>query len=172
MANIFEVVSKALGRVTGVAVVCMMAVAMLSLNYQVFTRYILGRSASWSEELAMFLFTWLVLLVGSLGIREKFHVRLTFILDLFPVKIRFALEKLLHLLTFGFGIVFAYSGVHYVQETVGQVSAAVRYPIECLHAAAPVAGVLISIHALAHLFQGPEDQNPEDSLNETEKTLI
>ncbi len=156
MANIFETVSKILGHATGIAVVFMLSVAMVSLNYQVFTRYVIGRSASWSEELAMFLFTWSVLLIGSLGIREKFHVRLTFLLDLFPGKVCFALEKILHLLTFGFGLIFAYSGVHYVQGTVGQISAAVRYPIEWLHVAAPVTGVLITVHAIAHIFRPAE----------------
>jgi len=158
MSNFFETLSKVLGKVTGILVVCMMSIAIISLNIQVFTRYILGDSASWSEELAMFLFTWSILLVGSLGVREKFHVSLTFFLDLLSEKIRGVTVRILHFITLVVGIVFAFSGVNYVERTLGQVSAAVQYPVEWLHVSAPVAGILISVHALAHLFSRQENE--------------
>ena len=168
MIRAFENFSKFLGIATGAVVVCMISAAMVSLNIQVFTRYVLGQSASWSEELAIFLFTWSILLVGSLGVREKFHVSLTFILDFSPRKIRILFEKLLHVLTLVFGVVFAFSGYSYVERTLGQISAAVQYPIEWLHIAAPVSGILICIHAFAHLISNPKEQ---DSISESTESI-
>ncbi|WP_425403098.1 TRAP transporter small permease [Hwanghaeella sp.] len=126
---------------------------MASLIYQVFTRYFLDRAAPWTEELALFLFTWIVLLAGSLGFREGFHVRLTVLLDLLPAVPRRWAERIIVLLVVVFGAVLAYSGVDYVNRTFGQVSAAVRYPIEALTLAGPVAGVLIVLHGLPQLFR-------------------
>jgi TRAP-type C4-dicarboxylate transport system permease small subunit len=166
MIKAFENLSRLLGIATGAVVVCMIAVAMLSLNIQVFTRYVMGQSASWSEELAMFLFTWSILLVGSLGVRERFHVSLTFILDFSPRTVRVFLEKILHLLTLVFGLVFAFSGYNYVERTLGQISAAVQYPIEWLHIAAPTSGILICVHAFAHLLSRPQEE--EKTLDTTE----
>ena len=44
---------------------------------QVFYRYVLGSSLSWSEESARFLFIWVVMLGASMGVKEGFHVAVT-----------------------------------------------------------------------------------------------
>lgn len=170
MITIFEKISKFLGITTGVVVVCMMAVTMISLNVQVFTRYVMGQSASWSEELAMFLFSWSILLIGSLGVREKFHVSLTFILDFSPKTLRIFIEKVLHVFTLVFGVFLATSGMSYVERTLGQVSAAVQYPVEWLYYSAPISGALICIHAFAHLLQKPSTKSDESS--ESNESMI
>ncbi|MBN1959053.1 MAG: TRAP transporter small permease [Desulfuromonadales bacterium] len=172
MIGIFEKFSRRLGVATGAVVVCMMSIAMISLNVQVFTRYVMGQSASWSEELAMFLFSWSVLLVGSLGVREKFHVSLTFVLSFAPPMFRFLIEKFLHLITLVFGVFLATSGMSYVERTLGQVSAAVQYPVEWLHYSAPVSGVLICVHAFAHLLAKQSFENPEAEPSESSGSLI
>ncbi|MEQ6250974.1 TRAP transporter small permease subunit, partial [Sulfitobacter sp. HNIBRBA3233] len=41
---------------------------------QVLMRYFLGSPPSWTEELAIILFAWLVLLYATVGLREGFHV--------------------------------------------------------------------------------------------------
>lgn len=148
----FDTVSALAAQLTRVAVVLMAAICMSSLIYQVFTRYFLGSAASWTEELALFLFTWIVLLAGSLGVREGFHVRLTVVLDFFPANARLWAERIIILTVVGFGVALLFSGVDYLTRTMGQVSAAVRYPIEALTLAAPVAGALIILHGLPRLF--------------------
>ncbi len=145
--------SAGIARATGVVVVAMTAVCMASLILQVFSRYVLGSALIWTEELALFLFTWIVLLAGSLGVREGFHVRLTLLLDLLPAAARRQAERLINALFGLFGLLLLVSGWRYVEATLGQVSAAVRYPIEALHLAAPVAGVLIVVHALARVAE-------------------
>lgn len=172
MIETFEKISKLLGIATGVVVVCMMSIAMISLNVQVFTRYVMGQSASWSEELAMFLFSWSVLLVGSLGVREKFHVSLTFILNFTPSLLRNFIEKILLLVTLIFGGFLVTSGMSYVERTLGQVSAAVQYPVEWLHYSAPVSGVLICVHALAHLLRKPLNQSIESAPAESSGGML
>lgn len=144
-------------RVTGGVVVLMTAVCMGCLVLQVVMRYFVGQATSWTEELALFLFTWIVLLAGSIGVREGFHVRLTLVAGLLPAPVRALLERATSLAVLGFGVVLLISGVDYVDRTLGQVSAAVRFPIEVLHLAAPVCGALIVLHALARLLTGPAD---------------
>jgi len=79
-------------------------------------------------------------------------VRLTLVHDSLPAVLRLALDKLLTAAILAFGIVLGATGYDYVARTVGQVSAAVGYPIEALHLAAPVCGGLIALHGLARLF--------------------
>ena len=109
----------------------------------------------------MFLFTWVALLAGSLGVREGFHVRLTLLLTLLPPPARAGAERLIVLAVAVFGLCLAYAGWLYLDATLGQVSAAVRYPIEALHLSAPVCGALILVHALARLAAPIKPAAPE-----------
>ena len=149
--RIIEIASAFAARLTRWIVIAAAAVMIISLILQIFFRYVVGSSLVWSEELALFLFTWVVLLAGSLGVREGFHVRLTLFCDLLPKRGRWALDLVTHLIAGIFGGLVLVSGYSYLDSTLGQVSAAVRYPIEYLHAAAPVCGALIVLHTLAHL---------------------
>ena len=140
-------------RVTRAVVVAMAALCMGSLILQVFSRYVLGNTFIWTEEAALFLFTWIVLLAGSLGVRDGFHVRLSLLLNLLPRRARRLAEAAIMVLVGLFGGVLAWAGARYVEATMGHVSAAVRYPIEALHLAAPVCGALIVVHAVAALAE-------------------
>lgn len=149
--HFIEGLSSFAARLTRWIVIGAAAVMIISLILQIFFRYVVGSSLVWSEELALFLFTWVVLLAGSLGVRENFHVRLTLFIDLLPPRAKWAFNLIIHLIAGLFGGLVAFSGYHYLDATLGQVSAAVRYPIELLHAAAPVCGALIVLHTLANL---------------------
>lgn len=144
-------------RVTGWVIIAMASVMMISLILQIVFRYVFNASLSWSEELALFLFTWVVLLAGSVGVREHMHVRLVLIRDRFPPFGRKCFDFFAETLSMGFGLLLVVKGWDYIEITAdqGMVSAAVRYPLEFLYLAAPLAGSLIVFHGainLMHLF--------------------
>jgi len=152
MAAIIEWVSKWCGRVTTIAVIVTAVLLVLCLLVSIFFRYIIGYALSFPEELSMLLFAWLILLAGSLGVREGFHVRLTIVTNQFPSIIRKILAFLITLGITVFGAVLVYSGQDLVVRTAGDLSATIRYPIEILYYPAPICGALIIIHGLSHLF--------------------
>ncbi|MEE4213051.1 MAG: TRAP transporter small permease subunit, partial [Parvularcula sp.] len=49
----------------------------LIILWQVFARYVLNASPSWSEQLALYILVWAVLLAAAAGVREGFHIRIT-----------------------------------------------------------------------------------------------
>ena len=53
------------------------AVMLGCITLQVVMRYVFGRTPSWTEELAVLMFSWSVMGGLALGVREGFHVRLT-----------------------------------------------------------------------------------------------
>jgi len=75
--NILENISALVARVTGILVVFLCVCLVGSLLISIFFRYVVGQALSWPEEISLIIFTWLVLLTGSLGVREEFHVKLT-----------------------------------------------------------------------------------------------
>ena len=157
MVAIIEWVSKWCARVTTVAVIVIAVLLVLCLLVSIFFRYIIGYALSFPEELSMLLFAWLVLLAGSLGVREGFHVRLTFITNILPSIIRKVLVRLITLGIMVFGGVLLYSGQDLVIRTAGDLSATIRYPIEILYYPAPICGALIILHSLSHLFNLKEE---------------
>ena len=61
-----------------------------------------------------------------------------------------------------FGFYLAWSGARFLDMTGGSVSAAIGYPIEMLHALAPVAGALIGLFASWRMLTGsPAEPSPE-----------
>lgn len=149
--RLLDGLSALAGRLTGYVSVAMTLTMLAVLVAQVTARYFFNVALSWSEELSLLLFTWVVLLIGSLGVREGFHVRLTLLPDLLKPAQQRWLERLILLGILGFGVMLADGGYSYVAETVGQTSAAIAYPIEALHLAAPVCGLLVALHALAKI---------------------
>ncbi|WP_157089283.1 TRAP transporter small permease [Oceanibaculum pacificum] len=144
--------SGLIGLASGYVAVAMTLVMLAVLTLQIVARYFFGVALSWSEELSLLLFTWVVLLVGSLGVREGFHVRLTLLLDALPPGAGLWLNRLLDAAILVFGVYLALAGYDYVEATMGQTSAAIAYPIEALHMAAPVCGGLIALHALSRIL--------------------
>ena len=134
------------------SLIAAMAVMLACIALQVVMRYVVGRSLSWSEELALLMFSWAALGGLALGVREGFHVRLTLVLEPLPAAARLWGERAIELLTAGLGAYLAWSGWRYVDITRGGTSAAIAYPIELLHGIAPLAGVFILIFSLERLF--------------------
>ncbi|MFW6115330.1 MAG: TRAP transporter small permease [Thermodesulfobacteriota bacterium] len=152
MAAILDWISRWCARGTIIAVLIAAISLVVVLLLSIFFRYIVGYALSFPEELSMLLFVWLVLLAGSLGVREGFHVRLTIVANKLPSIIQKLLTLLITIGIMLFGGVLLYSGQSLVVRTVGNLSATIGYPIEILYYPAPVCGALIILHSLSNLF--------------------
>jgi TRAP-type C4-dicarboxylate transport system permease small subunit len=153
LADVLDAVSRAVARIATVLCLAMLYTILALLAVQVATRYFLGAPPSWTEELAMALFTWTVLLFATVGVREGFHVAVDVLADRGPPWLRRSADRLVMVVTVGFGAALTWSGYAYVLRTGGQRSAALQFPIEVLHAAAPVCGALIAFHALVQFVR-------------------
>ncbi len=138
------------------SLVVAMAIMLACIALQVVMRYVFGNAPSWTEELALLMFSWCIMGGIALGVREGFHVRLDILLNVLPVHARRWMEAAIETATAAFGAYLAWSGLRFVDVTSGSVSAAIGYPIEMLHALAPVAGALTCLFAVWRLIEGPK----------------
>lgn len=152
MIRLIDLVSRWLAKGSIAISIAMFAAMLLALTYQVVARYVFNAPPVWTEEFSLVMFTWIVLLMGSAGVREGIHVCLDIWPDNMSGVLRSLLDRFVQLVTLAVGMVLLSSGWAYVVDTQGQLSAAINYPIEALHAAAPVAGGFVALHALAALF--------------------
>ena len=58
------------------------------IGWQVFGRFVLNSSPSWSEQAALMLMIWYVFLAAAAGICEGFHIRITLFEDSLSAKDR------------------------------------------------------------------------------------
>jgi TRAP-type C4-dicarboxylate transport system permease small subunit len=123
------------------------ALMLAAITFQVVMRYVFGDTPSWSEELAVLLFSWSVLGGLALGVHEGWHVRLTALPDLLPRSARIWVERATDAVTAALGLFLVWSGWRFFDITAGSVSAAIGYPIEILNALAPLSGGLMALFA-------------------------
>ena len=162
MIVIIEWASNSCARITSVAVLAIGILLVWCLLISIFFRYVIGYALSWPEEISMLLFVWLVLLAGSLGVREGFHVRLSVLFKRLPPPTRTVVDSLITLAITAFGAVLVYSGRDLVVRTAGSFSATIRYPMEILYYPVPLCGALIILHGLSHLFSSRKESQPRE----------
>ena len=62
----------------------LLGVIVVVMFAQVFFRYVLNNSLSWSEEIVRFLFIWLTFWGAALNIRDKWHIGVDFFVTQLP----------------------------------------------------------------------------------------
>lgn len=129
-----------------ISVVLMSSMAVL-IFVQVVMRYVFSNSLSWSEELARYIFIWLIYLGVSYGAKIRKHIKIDAGLKLFPKKLRPYVVVLGDILFFIFAIYIVYTGYKYVlmQSTLRKVSPALSIPYKYIYAAPFVGFIMVSI---------------------------
>ena len=116
---------------------------------QVTSRYLFKNPLVWSEELLRYVFVWLIFLGTALGLRRKVHIRITFITDILPQKIRPWFGLCSDILIMFFTSILLWKSVYLCITQADQLSSALRIPITIPYLAMPVGSVLILLYALA-----------------------
>ncbi len=75
---------------------------LLVVGGQIFSRYVLNHSLFWSEELARYLFIWLVFLSAAMVLRREGHIQVSFFVERLAPGLRRAIAILVDLLLLWF----------------------------------------------------------------------
>src|ERR687894_3190521 len=77
--------------------------------YQVFGRYVLNSSPTWTENLALVLVLYVTLIAAAVGVRDAGHIGMESLLVLLPDRLRNRIELVIHVLVMLFGAAMAYN---------------------------------------------------------------
>jgi TRAP-type C4-dicarboxylate transport system permease small subunit len=134
------------------ALVVLMAALVVSVSWQVISRYVFASPSSWTEEVARFLMIW----VGLLGAAYAFRTGVHLGLDILPKKLTGRPAVVLKLFTMLVVVLFSVfvliiGGGSLVTLTweLRQYSAVLGLPIAFIYSVIPAAGVLICVYAIA-----------------------
>ena len=127
---------------------CVIFLALMSIIIvlQVFFRYVLNNSLSWSEELARYLFIWMIYIGISYGVKLDEHICVDAVYTFMPKSIKRGYAIVAYLLFLAFAVFIVYYGIMVVgmQISSGQVSPAMGLPMQYVYAA-PVVGMILTI---------------------------
>lgn len=114
-------------------------VALIGL--QVFMRYVMQASLSWSEELARYLFIWATYIGVSFGVRQRAHIRVTAAIGWLSPRGRLAVDLLTHLIFAVFVGIVIWQGLVMTAKITrfGQTSSSLGIPMAWVYGA-PIVG--------------------------------
>ncbi|MCD8242024.1 MAG: TRAP transporter small permease [Lachnospiraceae bacterium] len=98
--------------------ICMVLMVTFTvvLFIQVVMRYVFNNSLSWSEELARYIFIWMVFIGISYGAKQMKHLKIDVFLSIFLKKVRPYLVILADVIVLILSVVVAYSAILVVQN--------------------------------------------------------
>lgn len=123
------------------------------VGWQVFGRYILNSSPSWSEQASLTLMIWYVAFAAAAGVREGFHIRITVIEDIAPKKVKRVMRLAADLVVAGCGVAMAIWGTELVVKTWSHVIPSLGLPRGMAYLGLPIAGALIALFSLERLLE-------------------
>jgi TRAP-type C4-dicarboxylate transport system permease small subunit len=128
--------------------------------WQVFARYVLNDSPSWTEPGALLLMSWFILLGAAVGVREGVHLGFETALHHAPRPLRRAMLATTETLVTGFGVAMSWYGWQLAASTWSADMAGLPIPQGMDYLPLAVGGALIALFALEKLarllFAGEE----------------
>ncbi len=116
-------------------------ILIVPVSLQIFSRYFEQIPAYiWTEEMARFLFVWMIMIGAMLGIHEGRH----FEVDVWPrlaPRPQAALRLFSNLAVLVFAVVFVWAGIEFTRFAWNRISELAELPLWLIHIAWPITGV-------------------------------
>lgn len=136
-------------RVVNVLVVFLFLIIFASVLLQIFLRYLLNFPLTWSEELSRYLFIMVCFLGWTLATRNKSHIKINFILDALPPKIRFSVKIFIQMLVLVFAVALIYLGSRMTYKSIDVPTITLFLALLIFTHLSPLVGLLsVSIRSL------------------------
>jgi len=137
------VIWKALDRLVDTLATLFLVVMSLVLALEVVCRYLFNRPLTWSVEISLFCFVWLVWL-GAIGcMREEKQIRIDFMEKYTPVAVQRIFVPLTTLLSMVFLVAVVYYGVLVTDSQRSAVFDILPVSRAFVYASAPLGGTLM-----------------------------
>ena len=151
---------KALSRVTAtysrllsILLAASVAVLIIPVSLQIFSRYTaLIPSYIWTEEMARFLFVWMIMIGAMVGIRESTH----FDVDVWPqlsARANALLKIIGSVFVLAFALVFVWWGWEFTRFAWKRTSELADLPLWLIHIAWPLTGLSWLLFQGEHLLR-------------------
>ena len=138
-----------------VTLVALLAVTVTLTFIQVIMRYIFHNSLSWSEELARYLFLYLIWIGAAYAVKRESHLRIQIILSKIPSKHLNKFEVFIYLIWLGFTMFLFLSSLKMTINifSSGQLSPAMRIPMGYAYVSIPLGTGLMCFRIIQKMLK-------------------
>jgi TRAP-type C4-dicarboxylate transport system permease small subunit len=154
--------------IAGTGLVLMTAI----VAWQVFCRYVLNDSPSWTEPGAVILMSWFIFLGAAVGVRENNHMGFDVLLYVLPPAGKKWLRMISDIVIFAFGIGMVWYGASLVTLTWSTTMPALGISGAWDYAPLVGGGILIALFALERILARALGAPIDDALDEMAPTEI
>ena len=119
---------------------------------QVFFRYVLNQSITWSEEVSLLLMVVFGFISMAIGVQKGIHLNISIFYKLFPKVVQKIFDGIVNLLIMGVGLVMLIFGIPLIESTSHAPMPATGLPAATLYLIIPFSGILIAYYAFGDLI--------------------
>lgn len=140
--------------VVGWLLAVLMAVMTVLISWQVFARYVMGNSLSFSEEVARFAMVWLTMLGAAYAYRQGSLIAVELLSTAGGPRFRKAMQLAIAIASCLFAWVLLREGLSITERVASQTAPSTRVSMSWLYAAMPAGALLILVNAVAIVADG------------------
>ncbi len=122
-----------------------LGVMTVVLFLSVLSRYLFAASVPWSDPLARYGQTWIMLIGSSLALRKGLHIGIDNLVNMLPAKFRQIVLHVNVLLIFCFAAAMTYQGFKLIDIASSQTIPEMGIPMAWIYYMIPTAGVLLML---------------------------
>lgn len=148
-------VYHAINRAIEFFLVTIFALLVIDVLWQVFSRYVLGQSYSFTEEFARFAMIWLAILGAAYLNGKREHLTMDFLVRKLSGERLKKRMQMIEVLMFVFALVVMVIGggnIVFTTLSLGQVSPAMHISLGYVYAIVPFSGLLIMFYSIHNIF--------------------
>lgn len=156
MNNKLEKLSHVLSRLSTAALYCAgvgLVLMTAFVAWQVFGRYVLNQSPSWTEPASVMLMSWFIFLGAAVGVRENFHLGFDVLIYVLPGGSKAILRTVSDAIVAAFGFGMVWYGCQLVSLTWASTLPSLGLPGGFDYLPVVAGGALILLFSLERMAQ-------------------
>lgn len=131
----------------------LLGIMVLFGSMQVFWRYVLQSSLSWSEELMRYINIWTIFLGICLGVPRGLHTAIDAIYNVVNDKAKKVLKMIVLIISIIFSLSLLIIGARFAFANASQVSPTVRIPMVYVFGCIPIGGLLTLLYTVGEILK-------------------
>ena len=149
LSNVTRVAADLLVKAAAFGLVLMTVI----VGWQVFGRYVLNSTPSWSEQAALTLMIWYVALAAAAGVQQGFHIRIVALEEAVSPGVRKWMQIISNSIVGLCGAAMFLWGGELVLRTWSHVVPSLGIPRGLTYLALPLSGALMALFALEQVLE-------------------
>ena len=164
--NYMEKFNKYIDKIIFTLIAISFIILILSCVLQVFTRFILNNSLSWTEELSRYAFIWSNFLGAIFCTKKGTHAIVTIITDSLEKKKKIILNIVINLIVAIINLIVIVYGFNVAYAVRTQLSPALRVSMSFVYGAAPFSALFILYYSLFNIIKDYKNFIQEEGKND------